>query len=176
MQNTDCKVVSVINDKIFRNFALFDTFIKQKHWRSPAIFAAIMLISASACFFMRNAREGAMTLCTVLAFIGIALPVVYVLSFFISVKSQIKRLGLKEGKEAYTSVLTQHEISISSGEESAEFKWETLHFAYRAKNCIYLYISPKRAYLLPNSGAEPNIEAAWSLIKEKLGGEKSAVL
>lgn len=176
MQNTECRVVSVINDKIFRNFALFDTFVKQKHWRSPAIFAAIMLISASACFFMRDAREGAMTLCTVLALIGVALPVVYVISFFGSVNRQINKLKLKEGKAAYTSDLKEYGITVSSGEEKAELKWEALHFAYLAKDCIYLYVTPKRAYLLPNVGAEPNPEALWSLITARLGSEKTAVL
>lgn len=38
-----------IDGRLFRNFALFDTFRRQRKWVSPALFAAIMRLFVHSC-------------------------------------------------------------------------------------------------------------------------------
>ncbi len=48
-----------INAGVFRRFALYDTFVRQGRWRSPALFAGILGAAAAVCLLMRQRREGA---------------------------------------------------------------------------------------------------------------------
>ena len=50
---------SMIDQKDFLRFALFDTFRIKKRWKTPVLFACIMSASAAVCFALRHSREQA---------------------------------------------------------------------------------------------------------------------
>ena len=49
----------------FRHFALFDAFTRRKMWRRPAVFTAILTVSAALCY-SRYPQEGSVLLGTIL--------------------------------------------------------------------------------------------------------------
>lgn len=83
-----------IDGRLFRNFALFDTFRRQRKWVSPALFAAIMIGFSCVCFALRGQAEQAVLLGGTLLAVGLLLPAAYFLNFFLSVRTQVKKLGL----------------------------------------------------------------------------------
>lgn len=167
MERQTLIIPSKIDAGTFRRFALFDTFVRQKRWRRPALFAGILCASAAVCILMREGREGAVLLGTVLLAVGLGLPAFYVLNFLWSVRKQGRRLD--GGRTAYTLHLREEGLTVLSGKERAEYAWEQLLLACRVPGCIYLYVSARRAFLLPDCRQS---EAAWTLLREKLPAEK----
>lgn len=74
----------------FRTFALFDTFQRKKLWRRPALFIAIMEVSAVLCY-SRYPQEGSLLLGTILAVLGLALPLIWYLSMSTACTPRPKR-------------------------------------------------------------------------------------
>lgn len=163
-----------IDGKTFRKFALFDTWLRQKRWHSPAIFAALMLVFSVLCFLLRNLAEGAVLLGAVLLGVGLLLPAGYFLSFLLGVNGQIQKMGLEfKAKEVYTLELDRAEgVAVSNGTEQVKLGWAQLYGAYRVKDCTYLYATPGRAYLLPDGQIEGGGNALWALLDDCLPPEK----
>ena len=159
-----------IDRKTFFRFAVYDSLIRKKGWRNPALFAVIMSTFALICFLGRGKHEQAMLLGGVLLGVGLILPLVWFGMFFASVNRQAKRSGLSADKAQYVVTLTPEKIHVEKGKEAADFAWKDVLLAYRTKGCIYLYVSPPRAFLLPDC---ENTEQAWAMIREKAGTEKT---
>ncbi len=71
-----------IDGRLFRNFALFDTFRRQRKWVSPALFAAIMIGFSCVCFALRGQAEQAVLLGGTLLAVGLLLPAAYLPQLF----------------------------------------------------------------------------------------------
>lgn len=167
MERKTLMIPSRIDAETFRRFALYDTFVRQGRWRAPALFAAILGASAAVCLFMRQSREGAALLGGVLLAVGLGLPVFYVANFLWSVRKQGKRL---DGSQiAYTLHFKEEGLLAVAGQERAEYPWENIFLVCRVQGCIYIYVGPQKAFLLPDCGES---EAAWALLQEKVPPEK----
>lgn len=153
----------------FFRFAVFDTLIRKKGWRSPALFALILSAFALICFLGRKTHAQAGLIGGVLLGVGLVLPLVWLGMFFVSVNRQAKRSGLSADKAQYIVTLAPEKLHVEKGEEKADFAWDGVYMAYRARGCIYLYVSPTRAFLLPDCA---ETEQAWSLIASRLDAEK----
>lgn len=154
----------------FRRFAMYDTFKKNKRWKSPAIFASIMGAAAIVCFIM-NHVDGAVMLGTVLAVIALGMPAVYVGSYLSSVSSSIRAQKLP--RYVYEVVLSDTEDgvyirSLNVKNEHMTLKWKQMHTAHRAKDCIYLYALPNKAFLLPNGQADASTDEVWAMIERNM--------
>lgn len=169
MEKQTITMPAKIDAATFRRFALFDTFHRQKRWRAPVLFAAVMAAFAAVCFACQGSRSGAALLGAVLLTVGLGLPAVYVLSYLLSVRKQGRRLGLDGSRPAYTLRLGEDGIQVVSGKERAEYRWEQMFYVYRVPACIYLYVTPRRAFLLPEDGQGG---VAWALLMKKLPAEK----
>ena len=152
---------SQIDQDDFLRFALFDTFRVKKRWKTPVLFACIMSAFATICFCFRSSREQAALLGGVLLAIGLILPVIWFLLFLSSVKREAKKLGLSKHKAAYYLFLREEGVTITREKEKVEYAWENLHMAWRVKGCIYLYVLPTRAFLMPERAES---DAAWDII------------
>lgn len=150
--------------KIFRTFAWFDTFRRQKRWRLPVLFAAIMLAFAAACFFLRGRAEQAPLLGGVLAAVGLVLPLGYLLQFYVSLRDQVKKLGLKEPKPVYSLTFSPREVLVSNGKEENALSWDSFYAVYRGKNCTYLYAAATRAFLLPDDQVPGGGGDLWAML------------
>ncbi len=164
---------SYLSESVFRNFTIFDILKRRKSYRSPVIFASIMGISAIICFIM-NKIDGAVLLGSVLLVVGLGMPLVYFITFFSSLKKQVKAQNLNPPRLVYTLDLTDKEegIHIENGKEQANYKWKMADCAYNAKDCIYLYLTRDRAFLLPKESLKENEKMVWQLIVKRLGAAK----
>lgn len=162
-------VPSKINRQIFRRFALFDVFRHQKRWRRPLVFAVLFAALSGLCLAFRSQREGAALLGYTLLTVGLGLPLAYLLSYFLSLRQQIKRMDLKEEQVIYTLRLNSAGVQAISGEQKAFCPWEKLYMAYRVSDCFYLYVSRRQAYLLPDG---PYSQDVWKLLQTHLPQEK----
>lgn len=155
---------------IFRQFAWFDTFRRQRRWVSPLLFAAIMLVFSAICFTQVGKKEQAALLGGILLAVGLILPIGWVLSFFLSVRGQIQKMSLKRPRYAYTVELAADKVRVSTEKQHASYAWKKLHGAYRVKGCTYLYVSPRQAYLLPST--QMDSDALWAVLERTLPAEK----
>ena len=83
----------ILDSPTFRDFTVFDVLSRRKAWKSPVIFASIMTLSAIICFIMHKV-DGAVLLGSVLLVVGLGMPVVYFLSFFMNLKEEIKNFSI----------------------------------------------------------------------------------
>ena len=158
-----------IDGAIFRRFAVFDAFTRRKAWRNPLLFAVILSAFAVVCFLGRNGREQAVLLGTVLLSIGIVLPLVWVGMFLGSVRRQAKASGLSLEKAQYYVTLLSDGVKVVKEKENAAYSWGDVYMAYRVQDCIYLYVSASRAFLLPEC---EKTDRAWEIISSHLPTEK----
>ena len=164
-KQTPLTMAGNIDRKTFTRFAVFDSLVRKKGWRNPLLFALILSVFAAICFAGRKTHAQAGLLGGVLLGVGLLLPLVWFGMFFASVRRQAKRSGLAGDKAQYYVTLSSEKIHVEKEQEAADFAWTDVHMAYRAKECIYLYVSPTRAFLLPDCA---DSERAWALISEML--------
>jgi len=157
-----------ITPQVFRQFALFDTFYLQKRWKLPLIFALIMSALAGLCLAFREQKEGAVLLGVVLLLVGLGLPLVYFLNYWLSLRQQLARMV--PDRIAYTLRLEPGGIQVTAGSQKASYSWEAVYMAYRASGCVYLYVEERRAYLLPDG---PSSQRVWELMQNRLPPEKA---
>ena len=137
-----------LDKKTFRGFAFYDTFVIKKRWIRPAVFFAIMTVSAAAALLIGKEQSG--LLAGVLFAAGAGLPAVYVISFLDQVNTQAKKNLLSPERLVYTLVLDDRGLNVSNhqkADEKLELEWKDITAYYR-KKCIYLY-SGGKAFLLP---------------------------
>ncbi len=165
-------VYARITPEIFQEFAWFDLLRQQKRWRAPLLFTLIMAAFSGICFLAAGRVRGAGLLGGVLLGIGIVLPLGWLLSFYLSVRTEAKRLRLAQAPAAYTLHLTDQGLGVSNEKEKADFSWSQLHLACRLRRCICLYAAPRRAFLLPTETEEAG-GRLWQEICRQLPGEKA---
>lgn len=168
----------VMTEAIFRRFTVFDIFRHRKMWKSPTIFAAILVPCAMICFFMSHVR-GAIFLGSTLLVVGLGLPLYYFLAFFLSLRKQIITSGLKRPQQVYSLELTDKPkgIHVSNEREQADYEWKQVHHVYRDKYATYLYMTPSRAFVLPDTSLEEGKgEEMWLLILSQVGSNRCTVL
>ena len=162
-----------LDGKIFRKFATFDTLVRTKRIGQILLFTGIMLFFSMLSVFIGGAD--ARTLTITLAGIGLFLPILYLGTFFRSVRYQIERNGLRKGRFVYRLHLTTAPDGVEvkdASEQSARYEWDKLYGAYRVKNATYLYVIKNQAFLLPNRSMETDADALWHFLGTRLPPEK----
>lgn len=167
----------ILDAATFRRFTLFDLLRRRKVWRSPAIFAGILSACACVCFVMHHV-EGAVMLGCSLLLVGLGMPLVYFGTFFHSLKKQVAASGLQRPKQVYRLHLTRDPegIAVENATEQATYTWAQVHHAYRDQGATYLFITPQRAFLLPDDCVPEGSEELWKLLCDMLPKEKCTVL
>ena len=158
-----------IDRKVFMRFAVYESLVRKKAWRNPVLFALIMSSFAAVCFLVRKTHAQAVLLGSVLLGVGLILPIVWFGMFFSSVSRQAARNGLSPDRAQYYVTLSEEKIHVSKGKETADFSWQDTYLARRVNGCIYLYVSPTRAFLL-TEGKES--AQAWAIITAALDPAK----
>ena len=173
--NTD-KTITIpvrLDEKAFKRFARFDMFSLRKKWIRPVVFSAILIVFAFAALLIRKEQSG--MIAAVLLAVGIGLPVVYIGSFLSQVNMQSLQRKLKPARKVYTVMLQETGILVQNDqrrEDPLEMDWSSIQKAFRKKGCIYLYVTPAKAFLLPDGQADVPDEEVWHYLEEHLGAEK----
>ncbi len=162
-----------LDGSIFHRFAIFDTYVRQKRWRMPALFAVMMAFFAIICY-SRYETDGAVLLGTVLLVVGIGLPLVWCINYELSLRKEIKKLHLETPQRAYTLLFSPDGIEVSRdrGKTFSPIAWGSIVHVYRHSGCTYLYIDASHAYLLPHSQVEGGEDKLWALMQASLPAEK----
>lgn len=158
-----------INAQLFRRFAMFDTFRLKRRWVSPAVFCAILIAFSFAC--MISGKDQAQLIGTVLQFIGLGLPVCYVLHFLLQVHDQCRRLGLKTLRPAYTLNFTDNQLRIindMAAEPEVKLTYSSLHGVWRVSGAYYIYAAPARAFILPDGQYPLSPAQMWDRLQAVL--------
>ena len=177
MKQISIHVPVQIDGAVFRRFALFDTFQRQKLWRRPALFALILTVSSALCY-SRYPQEGSLLLGTILIVLGLGMPLVWYLSYEHSLHTQAKKMGLSTPKSVYRVELGPNGVGMwpagqqDKAQPAASHDWESVYGAWRTAQAVYLYISATKAYLLPAEEIPGGADAAWTLLGEHLPAEK----
>lgn len=165
--------VAVRMDKnTLRSFAMFDTFVLKKQWRRPAIFGGIFLLCAIVCFCMTQ-KDQNVFMGVFLSIIGVGMPLVYVLMYLSSVSQQAQKLKLP--RKVYTLVIMEDFIRITNDmkvEQPVNLNWNQIHALYRRKDAIYLYVTPQKAFILPNGQADVPVEELWQMLTTRASEAK----
>lgn len=166
-----------LSEKTFKRFARFDMLRLRKKWLRPTVFALLMIAFGVVALLTRKPQSG--LIAAVLFVVGLGLPLVYFGLFFSQVNVQAERLKLGKGRRAYTVQLTREGIAVQNDmkkEEPVFVPWKEARQAYCAKACIYLYVSPARAFLLPEGQTGVPQADVWEYIARHLGAEKCKML
>ena len=158
-----------LDAKIYRAFCTFDSIRRTGSWRRPTIFAVMLLAFAVVCFCLTGLNGQAVLLGVVLAVIGLGLPAAYFGTFFQSVNGRIKKFQLDNGRKrhAYDVMLTDCPDGIEVVSEKTaplKFNWKDLFMAYHCNGVIYLYVEQTKAYILPETATQDDLEKAWAII------------
>ena len=162
-----------LDEKTFKRFARFDMFTLRKRWVRPVIFSAILIAFAFVALLTKKAQSG--MIAAVLLAVGIGLPVVYFGSFFSQVNMQAMQQKLKPPRNVYTVTLREEGIRVENNqrqEDALEMEWTAVQKAFRRKGCIYLYVTPTKAFLLPEGQADAPDEEVWDYLTAHMGNEK----
>ncbi len=157
-----------LDKRTFRRFATFDTFRRQRRWRLP--FAFFVILAAFSVFlYLQTDKPQAALIATVLLSVGVLLPLVYVLTFYMNLRTSTESHRLP--RLVYTLTLSGEDVSILSHTQSGQtltLHWNQLFAAYRVRGAIYLYVLPTRAFLLPDGQADVSADALWDYIQTRL--------
>lgn len=168
-KNSALTLAGNIDKRTFVRFAVFDSLVRKKGWRNPVLFALILSAFAAVCFAARKTHEQAVLLGSVLLGVGLLLPLIWFGMFFASVNRQARRSKLSADNTQYLVTLSPEKIHVTKEKEAADFAWDKVHAVYRRKGCLYLYVSPTRAFILPDCA---DTEKAWALITARVAPEK----
>ena len=172
MSNESITINVIINDKIFTKFSNFESFYRRKAYLTPLIFALILTVSAIIFLIMGWTLPGA-----VLLFIGLGLPAYRISRILRAINLQTKILDLKNPKTVYSLHLTEAPDGIEvtnhgDGDDPLYYKWNDIHGAYRVRGCVYLYVLPEKAYLLPDGQTAEGTDALILMLSKMLPTEK----
>lgn len=162
-----------LDEKTFKRFARFDMFTLRKRWVRPLLFALLLAAFAVAALLTRKEQSG--LIATVLLVVGLGLPVVYIGTFLSQVNMQALRQRLDPPRPVYRVRLTETGVEVENRqkkEEPLRLSWQETQRAFRVKGCIYLYVSPVRAFLLPSGQADAGDAQVWDYLVRHMGESK----
>ena len=162
-----------LDEKTFRRFARFDMLKLRRRWVKPLVFALILCAFAAVALISRLPQSG--MIAAVLLVVGLGLPVVYIGMFLSQVNMQAAQWKLGKGRSVYTVTLSEEGFRVANDrkqENTGLVPWEQAAQAFRRKDCVYLYATPAKAFLLPAGQADAPDEAVWEMIRAGLGAEK----
>ncbi len=158
-------VTTRLDPGTYRTFACFNNYRAFHRWVGFAVFLVVM----TALSFV-NLYTGSRTLFII--FLSIVLLVILWGSVLypLMLNRQIKKLKLDENKTAYMISLSKNGIHVNNGREKADYRWNMVYTAYKTADCIYLYMTKSRCFILPEKDIqdEKNITSLWKLLNECL--------
>ena len=170
MKRTEYTVPVKLDARTFRRFCFFDTLKLRKRWVRPVVFTLILF--AFAIIALLSGREQAGMIAAVLLVVGLGLPLVYFGTFLSSVNMQVARHRLDRPRRVYTVVLNADGVQVTNdqiAEAPVRLSWKAVQAAFRAKDCIYLYVNAARAFLLPDGQGNAPAEEIWDYLVKHMG-------
>ena len=170
---TDIVASVKLDEKTFKRFIRFDTFVVRKKWIRPAVFSLILIAAGLVILFTRGEKSG--VIAAILLAAGIILSLACAGAFLLRVNRQAARANLEPARPVYTITMWDEGVLIANDqqeEEPQEITWDSIHKAFRRNGCIYLYVTTAKAFLLPSKQADAPDHEVWDFIRKRLGEDK----
>ena len=154
-----------LNREQFIRFCNFDTFKRQRRWFLP-VMASMILMTASV-FLLLFVPQDTSIFAGITTGLAIAVPMIWFGLYFIQLQVQAVQMNLKENPEVYSLWLRNEHVRVVSAakpESPVDLYWNQFFAAYRRKDCIYLYVNPQRAFILPSGQSSASDEELWRFI------------
>ena len=136
---------------------------------------SIIIGIAAALIVLFTRKEQSGIIAAILLAAGIALPLVCIGTFLLRVNRQAARVRLKPDQLLYTVTMRNEGVRIVNDrneKDPQEVSWDSIHQAFRKDGCIYLYVTPYKAFLLPSKQADAPDHEVWDFIRKRLGEGK----
>ena len=172
MSHTKITIPVRLDAKTFKRFGRFDMLVLRKRWVRPVVFALILIAFAAVALLSGKEQSG--LIAAVLLVVGLGLPLVYFGTFLSQMNMQVDKYRLDPPRRVYTVKLNYDGVHVTNGQQSegqVDVAWKDAQAAFRAKGCIYLYITPQRAFLLPDGQADCEPEELWGYIEKHMGAK-----
>lgn len=157
----------------FRRFALFDALSVKKSWIRPTLFCLILFGFAFLALLLKKGQSGLVA--AVLLTVGVGLPTVWIGMFFSQINVQAEKNRLSPARKVYTVTLEQAGLTVQNHQRAGEtlrLPWSDAWKVYRRKDCMYLYISRQKAFLLPAGQADAPDDALYAYLIRRISPDK----
>ena len=149
----------------FRRYCAFDAFRRRRRWFAPLLAATLLItLSLSGLLGVISLSAAAAGL---LMGLGLAVPLLAFGLYFIQIEAQIARQQLKDCPAVYSLRLSPAGVRVTNErkrEDPVELPWDRLWAAFRRRDCVYLYVNPERALILPDGQANIPPEELWRFL------------
>ncbi|WP_101910238.1 YcxB family protein [Marasmitruncus massiliensis] len=135
-----------MDKRVFTDFSNFNSFRMNGRWLSLALFPVVM-----GAFGIVNLITDSRLLFYLFCAAGVAMPLLYLVFYHVSLKRQITAYHLDKSRSAYTVSLSADGIAVSTEKEQTSFRWDQVYRVFELDTCTYVYITKARAFLLPHS-------------------------
>lgn len=148
-----------IDQKSFRDFAVFNSF--RFRWRglSLMLFPLFMIVLA-----IINRNTGSNALFWIFLVLGFLMPAAYLFQFEISLRNQIRANHLEQPRVFYTVTVSPKTIVVENQTERQELPWDKLYRVFRYRDYIYIYATPARVFILTCNAGEDEFRRLWEMI------------
>ena len=156
----------------FRRYCGFDALRRRRLWYWPALIGLGLMCVAS---FLLLRGQGDGTTAGVLMGLGIAVPAGAFALYALQIEAQIVSQNLKSAPPVYSLRLAPEGLRVVNDrkdEKPVELPWDRVWAAFRRKGAVYLYVTPQRAFILPDGQADTTDAAVWRALRAYLGDEK----
>ena len=150
----------------FRRYCAFDTFRRQRRWYAPVLIGMVLItLSLGGLLNLIPIGESA---AGVLMGLGLAVPLVVFGLYVIQIETQVSRGGLKRAPLVYTLRLNADGVRVTGGGAPVSVPWDRLWAAFRRRDCIYLYVNPERALILPDGQGSASGDEIWQYLRKSM--------
>ena len=152
-----------IDQKSFRDFAVFNSF--RFRWRglSLMLFPVFMIVLA-----IINRNTGSKALFWVFFVLGFLLPAAYLFQFERSLRNQIRVNHLEQPRVFYTVTVSPETIVVENQTERQELPWDKLYRIFRYRDYIYIYATPARVFILTCDAEDEKFRRLWEMIVQHI--------
>jgi len=141
-------------------------FSMRHTYLAPSGITGLIISFGSLAICVSRFRHLDSTAVIALIIIGLLFTVVQPVMLYGKAKAQIQKNKSINSSLHYR--LSEEGIEISQGEQQAFAKWHEIRKRKMSKNAMYLYMSPVRAFIFPESQCGGHFDEAVALVKDMM--------
>ncbi len=166
-EQSNIKIDVRLNKEAFQRFTVFDGLLRQYRYLTVCGFLLVSLL-----FTLLDFISGARLLGWVILIIAFVLASTWCLSFYLSLRQELKNKQLDGMHLVYSLTLSDSKNGIhieNDKGEQADYAWEDCFGVYRVDDAHYLYMRQNRAFLLPDAALINTApDTLWALAEKML--------
>ena len=162
-----------LDARTFRRYCAFDALKRQRRWYWPVLTSMLLITAALAGLLGLIPMSAALS--GLLMGLGLAIIMLNVGLYLLSIEVQVARQRLKDRPLVYTLSLDEDGLRVTNGqsaESAVVLPWDKLWAAFAHRGDIYLYVNSEKALILPEGQASVPSDTLWSYLERHLGKDR----